>query len=379
MDIIFDVRPLTGGKLSGVEIYTRKLLEHLLRTDKKNRYVLFANSSSDQSKNLPSFDLPDVTAIQTRIPNKILNFSLFFLKNPRINRLIKRRMPDFTPSLYFTPDLRPVSLDKQIKKMCVVHDLSYFHFPQYFSRKTRLWHKLLDAKKALRDFDAIIAVSDFTKRDLIRTFGINPKKITVIHEGVDADFCGNMDEKKSSEIRAKHHLPKNYLLFLSTLEPRKNLRRLAEAFKIYKSGHRDDLKLVLVGVTNKKIFSGLDIKQDTDMIFTGFVPEDEKPYVFNMAKAFLYPSLFEGFGLPLLEAMKCGTPVITSNTSSMPEICEDAAIYVNPESPKEIAGAIALILQSGTAENLALKMSARVKHFSWEKCARETLALIESI
>jgi glycosyltransferase involved in cell wall biosynthesis len=379
MDIIFDVRPLMGGKHSGVETYTRNLLKHLLLIDKKNRYLLFANSSSDQSANIPAIDLPNVYTLQTRIPNKILNFSLLFINRPRIDRLIAKHFPGFKPELYFTPDLRPISLNKHIKKICVVHDLSYHHYPKNFSRKTRLWHKLLNAKKTLRGFDRIIAVSAFTKNDLIKTFESKPEIISVTHEGIEEDFCTAMSNGKTAEIRTKYSLPNNYLLFLSTLEPRKNLLRLIEAFNIYKNKHRNDLKLVFVGTTNPKIFSSLHVKTQEDMVFTGFVKEEDKPYLFQMAKAFLYPSLLEGFGLPLLEAMKCGTPIITSNISSMPEICDDAALYVIPTDIPGIADAIEKILDPITAERLKTRMLKRIKDFSWDKCARQTLDLIESI
>jgi glycosyltransferase involved in cell wall biosynthesis len=379
MDIIFDVRPLMGGKHSGVETYTRFLLEHLLKMDKKNRYVLFANSSSDQSANLPSYKLPNVQIVQTRIPNKMLNSSLMAVKRPHLDKLVSKHVPDFRPSLYFTPDLRPVSLSNGIKKICVVHDLSYFHYPRNFSLKTRLWHRLLDARKILRNFELVIAVSDFTGRDLSTTFGIYPAKIKVTHEGIEDDFCTHLDGAKSEEIKTKYNLPGDYLLFLSTLEPRKNLSRLAEAFGIYKRKHDDQLKLVLVGRTNPKIFSSARIKQHPDMVFTGFIPEEDKPYLFRMAKAFIYPSIFEGFGLPLLEAMKCGTPVITSNASSMPEICGEAAIYVDPLDPHSIAEAIEKIGRPQNISHLKAKMAERIKLFSWEKCARQTLDLIESI
>ncbi len=379
MNIVIDVRPLMGGKHSGVEIYIRKLLEHLFKIDKKNHYVLFANSSSDQTRNLPRFDLPNVKTVQTRIPNKILNFGLFLFKRPRIDLMIKKQLPGFNPDLYFLPDLRPFSLSGKIKKISVVHDLSFFHFPGYFSIKTRIWHKLLNPKKLLRDFDGIIAVSDSTRLDLTKTFGIKPEKISVIHEGIEENFCTGLDPKKSAEIRTRYMLPKNFFLFLSTLEPRKNLPRLIEAFKNYKIRHQDNLKLVLVGTSNQKIFSKLHIKPHPDLVLTGFIPETDKPYVFSMAKAFLYPSLFEGFGLPLLEAMKCGTPLITSSCSSMPEICADAALYVDPRNTAQIAEAMELILQPQIYESLKRSMAKRIRNFSWEKCARETIKLFESI
>jgi len=379
MNIVIDVRPLLGGRLSGVEIFTLKLIEHILKIDRNNRYLLYSNASKGNIPSLKPFLQENVQILQTRIPNKILNLLICIFKRPHLDRLISKHLRDFRPDIIFQSDLRPLTTGSGVKKICVVHDLSFQHFPQYFSLKTRLWHKFQNAKKALRAYDHIISVSAFTKKDLIKTFDLNPDKISAIHEGIDEKFCSNADPDQNVRIKNMYNLPENYFLFLATHEPRKNLARLIEAFRQFKKNDKKGFKLVLVGRTNDKIFAKTRVENNADIILTGFIPEEDKPYLFKMAKAFLYPSIYEGFGLPLLEAMKCGTPIITSNSSSMPEICGDAAIFVNPYSVTEITAAMYQILDPHKKKILIENMANRIKLFSWEKCARKTLDLIESL
>jgi len=379
MNIVIDVRPLLGGRLSGVEVYTLRLIEHLLKIDRKNRYVLFSNSARKDTPDLTGSLSDNVKILHTSVPNKIMNLSLKLLRRPKIDQLVTKYIPDFKPDVVFQPDLRSLAVKKGTKKICVIHDLSFHHFPHFFSLKKRIWHKFLKAKEYLRDYDRIIAVSEFTKKDLISTFGLDPGRITVIHEGIEEDFCSTFSPVKADEIKTRYHLPDNFFLFLATHEPRKNLSRLAKAFKSFKESDKMGYKLVLVGRSNEKIFAKNRINPDDDILITGFVPEEDKPYLFRMAKAFLYPSIFEGFGLPLLEAMKCGTPIITSDTSSMPEICADAALYVNPHSTADLVSAMHKIVEHAERQELKDNMSKRIKAFSWDKCAMETLSLIESI
>jgi glycosyltransferase involved in cell wall biosynthesis len=365
-----------GGNLSGVEIYILNLLKELFKIDKKNSYILFANASSDQSRHLPHFNCRNVKVIQTRIPNKILNLCLFLFNRPRIDRLIKSQ-GQF--DLCFQPDLRPVSLSKGIKRVNVVHDLSFHHFPQFFSLKTRLWHRLLQPRKILKKSDAIIAVSDFTKTDLVNTYNIPAEKVTVIHEGINDRFCTNLTKKKLDEVKLKYNLPDKYFLFLATIEPRKNSVRLIDAFKIFKQKHENNLKLVMAGKTNQKIFSSLKLKKDPDIVFTGFIDENDKEAVYKLASALIYPSLYEGFGLPLLEAMKCGTPIITSNLSSMPEIVKNAAICIDPYKTDEIAEAMNNVMNPSAIHQLKQNMSHQINQYSWQKCAQKTLELFKSL
>lgn len=390
MNIAIDIRPLMEGKLSGIEVYTTHLLRELLKMDRNNTYILFANAAKSLGTRIPEFKEKNVTVVQTRIPNKILNAGLCFLRYPKLDKLIMRHLrkhPSLVPEnmggrsidLFFLPDLRPCALSKNVTKITTIHDLSFVHFKKFFSRKTRLWYKLMKPLREIRTSDRLIAVSSFTKEDLVRTYGIPEEKITVIHEGIEESFCKNLDEKAFQHIRRRYNLPEKYYLFLSTLEPRKNIHNLVKGFMIYKLLNRkDNAKLVLAGAKNPKIFSKVVMKElHPDIMFTGFIDEEDKESVIKHAAAFLYPSFFEGFGLPLLEAMKCGTPIITSNTSAMPEVAGDAAILVNPNFPDAIATALEKIQKPEIRETLQKKMAEQVKKFSWKECARKTLELFE--
>lgn len=384
MNIVVDIRPLMEGKISGIETYTINVLQEIFKLDTKNTYILFANGAKDVMDRLPQLKGDNISIIQTKIPNKILNLSVSLLRYPKLDRLImnylkrhKEKVPktmkEASIDLFFMPDLRPTALTKKVKKITVVHDLSFKHFPSFFSKKTRLWHKILHPKREIKNSAEIIAVSSFTKHDLIETFGIAEEKITVIHEGVDENF-GKKKVKNSQAITAKYRLPENYFLFLSTIEPRKNIQGMVRGFIIYKRLNRsDNSKLVIAGKKNQKIFSQVMHDDHPDIIFCGFIDEEDKAEIIRGARVFIYPSFFEGFGLPLLEAMKCETPIITSNTSSMPEIAGDAAILINPRFPEEMAYALEKIQDPGRISELKHHMREQVKKFTWKECASKTL------
>lgn len=383
MNIVIDIRPLMGGKISGIEIYINNLIENLVSIDQTNTYILFANASSNQMPFLPKIKSKNLTIIQTRIPNKILNFLLIAFQWPKLDKLTLRHLdknPHLRPEslkkdqidLFFMPDLRPSALSKGVKKILTIHDLTFLHFPQFFSLKTRLWYKLINPQKEILNADKIIAVSNFTKKDILQNIDYKGK-IKVIHHGISENFCQNV-KTNIKQILQKNNLQQPYLLFLSTIEPRKNANRLVEAFNLYKKRHpQSKIKLVIAGKEDKKIFSKVKLEQNKDIIFAGFIEENQKESLIKGATAFIYPSLFEGFGLPLLEAMKCGIPVITSNTSSMPEVIGDAGILINPKDTESIAKAIEEIQKPEIQEKLKNKMEEQIKKFSWENCAKETL------
>ncbi len=373
MNIVIDIRPLMGGKISGIEIYIKNLIENLLSIDQTNTYILFANASSNQMPFLPKIKSKNLTIIQTRIPNKILNFLLIAFQWPKLDKLILRHLDRKDQiDLFFMPDLRPSALSKGVKKILTIHDLTFIHFPEFFSLKTRLWYKLINPQKEIKNADKIIAVSEFTKKDILQNIEYKGQ-IQVIHQGIAKIFCQNT-KPNTKQVLPKNHLQEPYLLFLSTIEPRKNINRLVEAFNLYKKRHpQSKIKLVIAGKEDKKIFSKVKLEENKDIIFTGFIEENQKESLIKGATAFIYPSLFEGFGLPLLEAMKCGVPVITSNTSSMPEVISEAGFLINPKDIESIAKAIEEIQKPEIQEKLKNKMKEQIKKFSWEKCAKETL------
>lgn len=375
MIIAIDVRPLMGGNTSGVEIYIRQLLVHLFEMDKKNSYILFLNSRKSEKNILNAFKGYNVSIVHTRYPNKIFNAFLTFFRWPKLDKLIEKRCKK-KPEVFFMPDIRPAPLSKGTKKITVVHDLAYEHFPQFFSWRTKLWYKLINPRREIRESEKIIAVSEYTKEDIIRTYKVGREKILMIHEGVHQNFGKNITKEKQEQVRKKYNLPRNFFLFLSTLEPRKNIHNLIEAFQQFKKKETNDINLVIAGKANRRIFSPPSLQKNKNIIFPGFIAEEDKAALYSLAKAFIYPSIFEGFGLPLLEAMKCETPIITSNISSIPEIVKDAALLTNPHKPEEIKEAMKKITLPEIQEDLRKKMRERVRAFTWKRCASETLKTI---
>lgn len=375
MNIAIDVRPLMGGNISGVETYIRQLLRHLLKNHPENHYILFLNGARKESGLLREFKGEKVSIAHTRYPNKLMNLLLIFLRRPKLDRLVEKKT-GIKPGAFFIPDLRPAPISRETKKVMVVHDLAYHHYPQFFSTKSRLWYALIHPKKELKESNGIIAVSKFTKRDIIKTYKIDPFKITVVHEGITGDFGENVSAKSQKAVRAKYALPNKYFLFLSTLEPRKNIPQLMKAFGIFKKKNPGSIKLVIAGKPNKQIFSRIAKPDTKEVLFPGFIDEKDKAAVYSMAEAFLYPSIFEGFGLPLLEAMKCNIPIIASHASSIPEVVGDAAILIDPDNTEEMANAMKQIIQPATRKKLQKKMQEQIKNFSWDRCAAETLIAI---
>lgn len=387
MNILVDLRALMGGKISGVEIYILNLLENLLKIDQENTYLFFMNSFKKQQLYFDRFQADNGIFVQTRIPNKILNFCLSFLRRPRLDRLVlnslKKRVlfKETVPSkidLFFMPNMNVSALSKGVKKVVTIHDLAFEHFPQFFSFKTKLWYKLIRPRREIKQSDMIIAVSQSTADDLRSTYRVPFSKIKVIYEGVDEHLGADIGVEQLNQCKQKYNLPDQYFLCLSTLEPRKNLSRLIEAFLLFKKNNPERLiKLVLAGKEQQHIFSRLHLAYPDNVILTGFIEEKDKAAVMSGATAFLYPSLFEGFGLPLVEAMKIGVPIITSRTSSMPEIVGDAALLIDPYDVNDMAIALEKIVQPELKADLLRKMKSRIKFFSWQTCAEATLRIFE--
>jgi len=228
----------------------------------------------------------------------------------------------------------------------------------------------------------IIAVSEAARRDLMAAYGVPSEKITVIYEAADPRFCRQSAVTVASAL-ARYDLPARYLLFVGTIEPRKNLGRLLAAFeRIYREGLSD--ALVIVGKRGwlyDDFFAALEHSPVREhVIFPGFVPDADLPAVYTGAQALVLPSLCEGFGLPVLEAMACRTPVICSNTSSLPEVAGDAALLVDPTHVDEIAGAITRVLtDSALHAQMRVRGEEQAARFSWERTAEETLAVYQQL
>lgn len=259
-----------------------------------------------------------------------------------------------------------------------IHDLAYEYFPDLFLPsdlyKLKNW-----TRQAVKQADRVIAVSAATKHDLVSIYNTSPDKITVIPNGYDSDFF-NTTLPADHSILAHYHLKShNYLLFLGTIQPRKNAIKLVQAFHLLKeSGYSG--KLVIAGnigwLADETLAVIKSSPEVTDIVLTGYVSDDARKALYTYADVYVLPSLYEGFGVPALEAMACGAPVAAANNSSLPEVVGDAGVLFNAADPADIASAISTI--KSDRASWVKKSLARAQHFSWAKCAEDTLTVLTS-
>lgn len=372
MTIGIDLRILARDANTGVEEYAKKLFSFLIPLDKKIRYKFFYNAYKKMPLNQEWAAAANVEIFESKIPNKFLEISSRF-GFPKIDRMTGGC------DVFFQPHFLPAALSNDTERVVVFHDLSFERYPEFFSRRRRFWHKRINPRKQAELADKIITVSESTKSDLVKIYGIAPEKIKVIYSGVN--FPEDIAEIEKKSCAEKYDLPADFILFLGTVEPRKNVLGIVKAFEILKSGKNPDLKLVIAGRRGwlcGELFDYIKTsKYKNDIIFLGCVFDREKEILYSLAKVFVFPSFFEGFGFPPLEAMACGTPVVISDVSSLPEVAGDSALAVNPRRIDEIAGAIRAFLENDNLKNIVRKKGAeRARQFSWQRCAEETLDFI---
>jgi glycosyltransferase involved in cell wall biosynthesis len=382
MKIGVDVRCLEEEKISGVGEYALELLKSIFEIKGKNEYILFSNSFK---KKIDSFswvkEYPNVKLKKFRYPNKVLNFFFWYFNWPKIDKLIGE------VDLFFAPNINFISISRNCPLIATFHDLSFERYPYFFSAKTRLWHfYFVNPRKIAANSRKLISVSESTQKDLGELYGIDDN-VEIIYHGVSPDYqVIDRNDPELLEIQKKYNLPYRFILYLGNIEPRKNIGSLIDAYCELRHGNLkfEKYKLVLAGdispLCREIVEKANKSAYRKDIYFAGYVDEKDKPYIFNLASLFVYPSHFEGFGLPALEAMACGTPVITSNRSSLPEVAEKAAITVDSNRPDEISTAMKTVLEDKKIRDLYRERGLRqAKKFSWEKCARKTLDLFEKI
>jgi glycosyltransferase involved in cell wall biosynthesis len=375
MQIGIDVRCLMHKNYSGVGEYTFNLLDNLFRLDRQNTYKLFYNSKSDVKQNLPQFTYPNVKYYPSNYPNKLFNLSLKIFNSPQLDKLIAGVDVFWLPNLNFT------AFSPDCKKIITIHDLSYKKFPHFFSLKRKTWHTFIQPAKLLKKCSRIIAISQNTKQDIVDTYNIEEEKIHIIYSGIDHNTYKILDTNlpNFAKIRNKYNLPAKFIFYLGTLEPRKNIEGIIEAFNLLKKDRQfSDLNLVIAGEKGwnyKRIFNlAKESSFKKHIRFIGYIQSRDKTYLYNLCELFIFPSFYEGFGLPVLEAQACGKPVIAGLNSSFPEILGDSAILINPENINEIKIAMEHILtNSQLKEKLIAKGIDNAKKYSWSNCAQETL------
>ena len=267
--------------------------------------------------------------------------------------------------------------------IATIYDLSFMRYPQSFNTLNRIYLTWA-VRTAVRRADRLIAISESTKRDLVALCGASPERVSVIYCGKDAAFVPATDRAALDAWRAARGVPEKMILFVGTLEPRKNVARLLRAFARAKRAAHLPHKLVLIGARGWK-YAAVDIviaqeEIANDVIFAGYVPQDELPRWHQAADLFVYPSLYEGFGMPPLDAMACGTPVVTSNAASLPEVVGDAAIRIAPEDETALTDALVHALTDrAPREQMIARGLTQAARFSWGRAGRETAALYRTV
>jgi len=352
---------------AGIGTYGYNLVGNLTKIDKENEYVLIHHYRTDDEIYKENAELiipyPQIPLRKTIGNNIILSRKL---RNHDFD--IVHDLAQISPFLFRSPS----------KKILTIHDLTPILFPETYG----LIHVFLQKyvlPMTLKNVDMIITVSKNTKQDVIKYLKIPEEKITVIHNGVDGRF---KPLKNVNDIKEKYDIKSPFILYVGTLEPRKNIPTLIKAFYIIKNKGIKHM-LVIAGGKGWKyeaVYKTVkELNLSKSVLFLGYVPDEDLPKLYNAADLFVYPSLYEGFGLPPLEAMACGCPVITSNTSSLPEVVGDAGIMVDPYDVVKMANVLHEVLSNeGLREDMIKKCLERARMFSWKKCAEETLKVYKS-
>jgi glycosyltransferase involved in cell wall biosynthesis len=360
-----------GAKLGGNESYAVNLIEALAQIDSVNEYTIYITTEEARQRfhqRWPNFKvratLPHTPLI--RIP---LTLSAELRKNPVDVLHVQFTAPPFCPC--------PVVVS--------IHDLSFEHLPQTFNRRSRTQLRLTvrhSAKRAAR----ILSLSEYTRRDIIETYGIRAERIHAIPLAAPSHFAPIDDNRELQRVRHNYGIDSDYILSVGSIQPRKNLARLVKAYASLRGDNSIAKlpKLVLVGKCAWLYDETLRVLDETGakeaVVLTGYVPDADLPALYSGALCFVYPSYFEGFGLPPLEAMKCGAPAIVGNRTSLPEVVGDAALTVDPFDVEAIASGIRqLINDPGLRKQLSSKGLARANEFDWRETARRTLAVYEQV
>ncbi|MFZ2681623.1 MAG: glycosyltransferase family 1 protein [Patescibacteria group bacterium] len=380
MRIALDIRSLTDENITGVGVYALNLVEALAKVAPQHEFVLFASGSLDVLSRLPDFKAPNVKIVKLRLPNRLLFLLMLLTGGPKLDRFLPDK-PDvwiFTKFNIFKTDL-PYIL--------TIHDLAFEIFPKFVTFKEKLHNRIVGLRSITQAAAGLLAVSESTASDLKERWQIPGSKIHVTPLGVDGQKFTQREQASDRAFRATYDLNRPYILALATQEPRKNLKSVVEAYNLYRQRHGQPLPLVLIGGAGwkntpfKKSLADSPYAQDIHVL--GYVPEKHKPALYRGAWMFVFPSFYEGFGLPVLEAMACGTPVITSATSALPEIVGPAAILIDPFNVNDLASALLQGLDSEHGQKLRDHLRAeglkQAPKFSWEQTALLTLAALNEI
>ena len=370
MRIAVNTRFLLPGKLEGFGVFTHETMKRITRNHPEHEFVFLFDRPYDKAFIYSDNIIPEVVFPPARHP--LLWYWWFEWSLPR---LLKK----YDPDLFLSPD-GYLSLNAKVKSIPVIHDLAFEHYPKAIPRSGLMYYKHFFPKYA-RKADRIATVSRYSKDDIVNHYRIDPDKIDVVYNGANEVFQPlTRDQKSMIQRELTNGVP--YFAYVGALHQRKNITHLLHAFDLFKQITDSSVKLVIIGRKawgNKEmeaIYQGME--HGRDVIFTGSVTQEKLAEYLGATEALAYLSLFEGFGIPLVEAMYCDVPVITSDRTSLPEVAGDAAIICNPLKSVEIADAMALIINDERyRQKLIEKGRQQRKKFSWQQTAERLWDVIE--
>ena len=385
MIIGIDIRNI-GKKRTGDEAVFFNLVKNLAAIDDKNEYKLFT-------------DITDVTALKNTAVNLEIgdrkNFEIVSLATANkfswnfwaLPRYLRKNKID----IYLTQYITPWFVSKKIKIITIIHDVSFKAYKQ-FIKKSDLFFLNCLIPRSIKRADKVVGVSKFTRDEIIKYYKTNPAKVDFIYNAVSDDFLAeDASEEKIKSVKEKYHLPEKYILYIGTLQPRKNIPTLVEAFALLNANPKakplasQRLSLVIAGGKGHNYDEKIDMavennKLDQEVILPGFVAEEDKAALMAGAEIFCFPSFYEGFGIPILEAMAVGLPVIASDIAPHREIAGEAALFFNPDVAGELAEKLREILRNDTLRNnLIIESRVQIQKFSWRETAEKMRGIFESL
>jgi glycosyltransferase involved in cell wall biosynthesis len=355
----------------GIGTYIRNLLRHLARIDHDNEYVLLCQEP-DLGVSAP-LGANFRTVLETS-PNYSLREQL------HVPWALRRERPDVFHAPHY---VLPVAV--HCRTVVTIHDCIHLMFPQYLPNRVAHAYAKASMWNAAKRSDRILTVSEASKRDLLRFVHVPPEKVVVVYNAIDERFWHVPSDDEVARVRERYQLNHDFVLYVGNIKPHKNLVRLIEAFDLLRTRvGRDELKLLIIGDEISKLpalrRAVHSHKLHKHVRFLGYLPDETLAVLYRLANVFVFPSLYEGFGLPPLEAMASGTPVVTSNVSSLPEVAGDAAVLVDPYNVESIVRGIQDVLtDAGLAQQLRLKGLVRAREFSWERSVARTLEVYTEV
>lgn len=367
MRIGIDARPLHQSQRTGIANYIYELVKELPRIAPENQYILYAHKDIK--------GVPSSSCIQTKVDNRFGLFPGSFWLLSRGSHLIRRDKLDV---FWSTVTMLPLWVPKNVFRVVTVYDVVWRRFPETM-RTANLWLHRMRAETAIRNCDRMIAISRSTGDDLVQFFGVAQSRISLVYPCISEAYKIHNPVLAASHVARNYGVPPRYIAAVGTVEPRKNLTLLVRAMQILKRRGQLNCPLLIAGASgwkNSPLYqqvreSGLDPEE---IRFLGYVPDEDLPLFYAGAQVFLFPSLYEGFGLPPVEAMACGTPVIASDAPPMPETLGDAAILVPSSDSEKFADAITTVLtDTRLADSMRQRGMTRVQAFRRDAAARDLL------